>query len=145
VTGRFIFRVKTYWAAEGNKGPSSTMEKRAGYTFGKHRTMTTAQLCQLAVANDIGQAACSTAMMSHRASSSRGSFKPAARRQHVPSTVLRSPGEASSSFSRCIARDQFISDARILAHCLYSSRDGPEVSGSCPEVRTQPQGIMLGT
>ena len=126
-------------------GPSSTMEKRAGHTFGKHRRVTTAQLCQLAVADNIGQAACSRAMMSHRASSSRATFNPAAHRQRVPSTVLRSPGEASSSFSRCIAHDQFIRDARILAHCLHNSRDGPEVSGACPEVRTQPQEMMLVT
>ncbi len=126
-------------------GPSSTMEKRAGQTFGKHRTVTTAQPCQLAVADNIGQAAYSTAMMSHRASSSRATFEPAACRQHVPSSVLRSPGEASSSFSRCITRDQFIRDTRILAHCLHNSRDGPEVSDPCPEVRTQPQEMMLMT
>jgi len=126
-------------------GPSSTMEKRAGQTFGKHHTVTTVQLCQLAVADNIGQAACSPAMMSHRASSSRATLKPAARRQHVPSTVLRRPGEANSSFSRCITYGQFIRDLRILAHCLYNSRDGPEMSGSCPPLRTQPQGIMLVT
>jgi len=126
-------------------GPDSTMEERAGQTFGEHRTVPTAQLCQLAVADNIGQAACSTAMMSHREGSSRATFKPAARGQHVPSTVLRSPGEASSSFSRCITRDQFIRDARILAHCLHNSRDGPEMSGPCPEVRTQPHEMMLVT